>query len=354
MKDKVEISNDAHLGELISVVKNIDNNIDRHLIEWQIQELPVFTKNRLAREYNEIEHPNMIQSQIIAAMMRDERKRVYEPKDAKEVANALEKCATVYAENSASDRDKWELGRKLKHFVIGHPENTAQVFDTLTNHLTDVDVIEPIRSCMSRDHSLLEKGFAAIHKSADAVCAKAKQAGKEEPQYAASEQLRLAFADLYNFNGQLDSAETIDKVTSYFPSFDKQIRRINPEGYRFVGGNLEGACNLWQEHAKSELIYRKMQILRETFHEFEESKKPFTEIYAATSAKYKDDLERLEFQEKVKQKIIGKSHDITSEDMKVLDKVSKESDYNAMKVAGNTDINKILMSARRDVRKNHE
>ena len=351
---EIKIANDPHLFELKTVFElpsmKYEKSPDYKSVKWQISDLSSEMKLRLAKEYNESNDTSKVGAVIIGTMLRSDRERVFRPEEAKEVASALERCAETYVREGASDYEKYKLGRKLKNFVVGHPETASQVFATLEKHLTDVDVIEPIRSCMSRDHSLLDKGFAAIHRSADAICAQAQKEGKENPQFAASEQIRLAFADLYNFNGQLDSAETIDKITAHFPSFDKQIQRMNPEGHDFVSCNLENACHLWHEHAKSELIYQKMQVLSETFREFDRSTKPFAEIYAATSAKHKDDMERLHFMEKVHQKISAK-RDMTKEDIDLLRKISKPHDFTTLKKAGDVDFNKMIMSARQESRK---
>lgn len=332
-----------------------DENKWDHSGSYKLAALPIPEKAQIVREYNKLKNPDLRQTLVVSNIEIDRSERIHDKADSDEILKAYAKCAKNLAasKDTKLDYEKRELGRHIKQFVCGHASYSAPAFGILSKYLTDVDVIEPVRSCMSRDHSLIDKGFAAIHKSADAMCAKAKKEGKEEPQFAASDSLRLAFADLYNFNGQLDSADTIDKITSYFPSFDKQIRRMNPEKHRFLSGNLEMSCNLSHERAKSDLIYWKMHVLHETFHEFEQSSEPFEKIYEKTAAKYKDKVERSQFNETVRKKVwnkIATQNNVSDADKQALNNLKKDY-YNEMKIPGNTEINKILMSARRDARK---
>ncbi len=346
---KIEIANDAHLSELVQLSQT--DGIDFDEIAYQMQKLPNTAKLKIAKEYNESRTDSLSEAKLVAAMMDSYgRERIYSPEDAKDMLSALNKCTQTFATQGASTQEKHDLGGALKYFAIEHPETISGVFGNLEK-LTDADVIDSIRSCMSRDSSLLDAGFAAIHKSADSICAKAEQNNWENPQFAASNQIRLAFADLYNYYGSyLGDMDAVDKITEHFADFDKQIRRVNPEKSKYIGGNLEGACQTHHNQETNEFVYKKMQVLENTFREFEQSDKPFKEIYTAELAGAKEELERLEFVHKVKQKIRSKAEP-EDKDFELLRKMRKTNDYAELKRAGDTDFNKMLMQARKDSRK---
>ena len=338
----LQLSNDVTLMELDMMVKTPDDAED---LEFAFIGLPVRTKLDLIRGYNKLENPDFKQSAIIVASLSSMyRERIFNEKDSKEVASALNKCAEIYASNGASDRQKRHLGRELKYLVIGQPETAASVLNILDKHLTDVDVIEPIRSCISRDYSLLDKGFTAIHKSVDNVCAKAEKAGKKEPEFAASEQIRVAFADLYcGPKGSLDSAEMIDKISSYFPSFENQIRRKD-------AGSLHSQCEWMMHHAENDAAKSKAGILRDTFLEFSKSDKSFAEIYANITAEHQEKLHLEAFKAKVRENVMNKTG-LKLKELALLNKISTPHEYTTLKQAGDTEFNKMLMKARNDAYK---
>jgi len=336
----IELANDIRLFELDTLIKTPDDAED---LSIKLRNLSTKTKLDLMKDYNDLTAPDLKMSAIVVNCIGTSRERTFNENESKEVCDTLARCAAYYVLNGASDEQKRDLGRTLKYFVIGHPENASAVLDTLDKFLTNVDVIEPIRSCMSRDHSLFDKGFKAIHKSADAICTKAKEAGKKEPHFAASEQIRLAFADLYHFGTPMDSVAMLDRITKEFPSFEDQIRRGD-------ASSLKNQCEWEGWRTKNDFMRCKLEILHDTFDQFGHSDKHFSEIYKSETAKRQDELARLAFKEKVAQKVKSKSEALTAQDEILLDKISKPHEYTTLKRAGNIEFNKMLMSAHRQAK----
>lgn len=321
-----------------------EKKVDSEL-SFKLKSLPIQEKIQIAKEYNQIKTPNLRQSVVISENEINRFEHIDDKNDAQEVLNAYDKCAkNLKSETFNLDSNKYDLGRNIKEFVCGHPEFSAQAFNILNESLTDVDVIEPIRSCMSRDNSLMDKGFSAMHRSADAVCRKASDDKK------VARQLNLAFADLYNFHGHLESADTIEKITSYFPEFEKQMDR------RFC--NLDYICSVVasnEYHKNNSEIGKKMEILSKSFEKWKKGKEPFKDIYER-------ETKRSSFINKVEQKVVARSQAkgelyLESDDVDLLNRVSQKDDYLDFKEngkSGNADViarNKILMQSRRETRK---
>ncbi len=309
---------------------------------FKLNILPIQEKVQIAKEYNQQKNPNLRQSVVISDMEVSRLEDIEDKKDAQEILNAYDKCAkNLKSKVFNLDHNKYHLGRNIKEFVCGNPEFSAQAFDIMDKNLIDVDVIDPIRSCMSRDNSLMDKGFAAIHKSADAICAKASDNKK------AAQQLNLVFADLYNFYGRLESVDTIDKITSYFSEFEHQMDR------KFC--NLEYICSgvaSSEYHKNNPEKYEKMEILSKSFDKWEKGKEPFKDIYER-------ETKRSSFINKVEQKVVARSRDkgelyLGNDDVGLLNRVARKDDYLEFKEngkSGDKDViarNKILMQARKE------
>ena len=324
---------------------SFDEKKDSAELFFELQILPLQEKIQIAKEYNQIKTPNLRQSVVISENIFNRFEHIDDKNDAQEVLNAYDKCAkNLKSETFNIDHNKYELGRNIKQFVCGHPEFSAQAFNILNVSLTDVDIIDPIRSCMSRDNSLMDKGFAAMHRSADAVCRKASDDKK------VARQLNLAFADLYNFRGHLASVNTIEKITSYFPEFEKQMDR----NYC----NLEYICSVVASsayHNKNSELCEKMEILSKSFEKWKKGNEPFKDIYER-------ETQRSSFINKVEQKVEARSQAkgnlyLESGDIDLLNRVSQKDDYLDFKEngkSGDADViarNKILMQSRRETRK---
>lgn len=227
----------------------------------------------LVRAYNKLnkDEANLKRSAELVTCLDSYRhyNRIFDEQESKEVCSALEKCAKCYVENNASDEQKRDLGLCLKYFVIEHPENIPQVLNILDT-LTDVDVIDPIRSCMSRDPSLLDQGFAAMHKSVNAICK------KEKSDFAASWKIRVAFADLYDYFGHknFEDVATIDRITKEFPSFENQIRRED-------AGSLYDILQSTYMNRENDAMKDELRTLSDAFSSFGKGSDSFTEHYNA-------------------------------------------------------------------------
>ena len=323
-----------------SILNEYTKLIEDDHFEFGLNRLSVSERVQIAKEYNENKNPSMEQTLVVSAIEIQRNYEKFENKtDAEQVLKAYDKCAQNLAKSKDKkfDHNKYRLGRNIKSFVCGNPEYAAKGFKIFDKYLTDVDVIEPIRSCMSRDSSLIDKGFAAIHKSADSICAKASD------NQEAYSQLNLVFADLYGFYGARGPKEVVDKITSHFKEFEKQM---NP---KFC--NLGYICESAAHHAKDEDIKEKMTILSKTFREWK-GKEPFEVIYAR-------EINRNSFIDKVHQKVKERTRAngevfFSNDDVGLLNRIAEKDDYLELKEegkGGDKDViarNKMLMQARRE------
>ncbi len=351
------------LFDEILEIEDINPEMDLWHLARKTRYLSSQDQVQLAKEYNALENPTYMQTKIMASLDVDYGYTpVFFEDEAEEVVKAFVKCAEQIAKDREfNDDDKYQFGRYIKYLVCRQPEVAAQAFAALEN-LTDVNVIEAIRSCMSRDHSLIDKGFAAIHKSADSICAKeaARDVSNENPKriswqhkhpkQAAAQDLNLAFADLYNFHGFLNNVELIDKITGYFIEFEKQM---SPEWC-----NLDRICRGAAHHSEDKGnsdIGKKMYLLSECFEEWKKGKQDFKSIM-------EEKIEHKAFIKKVQEKIKERAGTvgligISENDHKFLWRVEgNEPDYLKLKKegkSGDADIiadNKLLMKARKELR----
>jgi hypothetical protein len=159
-------------------------------------------------------------------------------------------------------------------------------------YLADVDVIDGVRSCMSRNDKLLDKGFAVIHKMADSICK------KENNPLAASDRLRLAFADLYGYY-PIKEPDRLDKITDHFIEFTPQMERRHQSSLHY---------NITTRGLQTEKAKVQTEILWSSFLAMEDNAfgkadlRSFAEIYADKKAQREEELQNAALM-KVKNKI---------------------------------------------------
>ena len=250
--------------------------------------LSISEKVQILKEYNETKNPSLEQTLVVSAITINgyyEDKPIRDKEIVEQILQAYDKCAQNLAKvkDAKLDSNKYDLGRNIKSFVCGNPEYSAKGLNILDKYLTDVDVIAPICTCMLCDNSLMDNGFAAIHKSVDNVCAKHPNA------YNFRQHLNSVFADLYNLSCYLKSVEMIDKITSSFSEFEKQM---DPNLC-----NLNYICdNARRHYALDGYISEKMAVLSVTFDKWRRGDEPFKEVYAR-------EINNHSFMEMVKQKV---------------------------------------------------
>ena len=329
----------SKLDEFVKFAEDEKVNRDRDRVGYRLNQLPVSERVQIAQEYNEIKNPSIEQTLVASTIEINRYYEKIENKDeAEQIMQAYAKCAQNLekANDTKLKGNKYDLGRNIKSFVCGNPEYSAKGFDILDKYLTDVDVIDPIRSCMSRDDSLIDKGFAAIHKSADSICA------RDSDDKAAARQLNLAFADLYNLHGHRDSAEMIDKITSHFSEFEKQMDT------RYC--NLEYICEAPKSH--NEEVRKKMNGLSKIFGEWKKGKESFNVIHERETSRHSF-IDMVEQKVKARSKAKGEDY-LSNDDRRLLHRVAAKADYLTIKEEGKSgdkdviDRNKILMQAHRE------
>ena len=247
---------------------------------------------QIAREYNKLEHPSAMESLIISALNTDNLrtfKRKFTNEESAEIMAAYSKCAAL------ADKDipmfKHNLAQNIKSLFVAHPETAGKALKLYDERFCDIDVIDNVRSCMTSNTRLVDKGFAVIHKNVHNLLAKG--GNNKEVKFALSERLATAFRDLYGHYGS-HRADNVDKITENFVLLGKHINRKSQIGMQHTLLECDSPDKLCQ--AKNEILYN-------SFKKMEEDERTFGEIYAQELAENKEKLEQLDFASKVSMKV---------------------------------------------------
>ena len=247
---------------------------------------------QIAREYLKSEKPTALENLVMLSLNVNpaySTERAFNPTESIEFALAFAKCA---ADTDLSRSQKHELSRNLQHLVERQPETARMALNILSDYLCDCDIIDPIRTCISRNKKLADKGFAAIQKNVATLHA-ADENDNPYKKYI-DKHLAVAFRDLYEqYAGK--SPEITDIITENFILLNKHL---DPHKQKISHIFLECRPN-------NQLSREKIEILYESFKqaEAESEQCPFGEIYAEKLAQHAEKLEQLTFRERVTHKV---------------------------------------------------
>lgn len=252
---------------------------------------------QLAREYNALQNPSSMENLIILSLNTNNSRtseRKFNHLESAEIMEAFAKCAdNITNSSAASAQFKYELARNIQSLVRCHSETARFALAVYEQNLSDIDIIDCVRTCMLRNNKLLDKGFAVIGKNVQNLLRDCPAAAKEQTKAQISEHLTVAFRDLYKFYTPRN-AETIDIITDNFMALNKHIERNQQSSL----GNTMIACR-----ADYPLCKIKRDVLYYSFKAMEEDTRPFTEIYSEELSRHKDELAQAAHKEKVLRKL---------------------------------------------------
>ena len=252
---------------------------------------------QLVREYNKLENPTTFENLVISALNTDNlhnQKRKFTNDESAEVMAAYSKCASAI--NKDMPMFKHNLAQNIKSLFCAHPETAGKALKIYDEHFSDIDIIDNVRSCMTSNPRLVDKGFAVIHKNVNNLVL--KRGESKEAKFMLSERLATAFRDLYGYYGS-QSSDNVDKITENFVLLEKYIERKS---------QIDIQHTLLQCDSPDRLCQVKNEMLYDSFKKMEEDGRTFGEIYAGELAENKEKLEQLDFTSRVSVKIRKKSN----------------------------------------------
>jgi len=245
-----------------------------------VSRITAVDKLALMRDFIEDKEPSLDEAKFIASLGIEEYNtgRVFRQKEAKDVMLAYEKCAEMLLNSADIKEERKALSQNIETFISNHIETRSTALDIYDRYLFDVPgCAYSISRCIKNQPKLLEKGFAVMHKAADARCKQAEIEDKKlpnglgyDPKYAASGDLRSAFKVLFDYFSKPKLEHYWDTIAENLLTFDKQMERFQFSNILLFG---YGERN-------SELIDAKRNVLYGVLEEAEKNKdKSLREIY---------------------------------------------------------------------------
>ena len=247
---------------------------------------------QIAREYNKLEKPTLMDNLVISALNTDNLhkiKRKFTNEGSAEIMAAYEKCAAALDKKMPTL--KHNLAQNMKSLFVAHPETAGMALRSYDEQFCDIDVIDNVRACMTSNPRLIDKGFAVIHKNVHNLIS--AQENEKDTKFAVSERLATAFRDLYGKYGAHNHTN-LDKITENFILLSKHIYRKS---------QIDMQHTLLQCDSPDKICQAKNEILYDSFKKMEEDERTFGEIYAQNLEQNKEKLEQLDFTAKVSTKV---------------------------------------------------
>ena len=294
-------------------------------------------KLQLAQEYNREQKPSLATSCVVARMdIGIALDRVYNEEEAKEIMTAYKNCAKNLSEAKKTETDENkldeindtvnELSDTIRNFAGAHKEVAEQVLDIIDEYIGSERDFWTIEICLRHNHDIWERGFSIAHKIVDSEKRKAESRHKEHPELACSATVFALFNVLFDVASE---PKNIEKIAKEYAAFDNNMNEgwltdvslhevKGARGYLTEMGRREEFDNypalmkyilrlsMMKKAANVKAKTRGMDdsdVKNYTFIYGPLSKDldtPFAVIYKEFKEKYKDKLEALQVEDRMK------------------------------------------------------